>query len=300
MLLCNKYIFVLQSELKKKRVCPKKKKYYYYVPVNPLPRILKRDIRRDYAIMLTNAINSCDASHLTSFLQCFALPELYFIDEFRDATNNTLAAVQIEKNYGIQAVVNSIMICTEHIPDLVLKVKSVQIVQRKGMEGSVINIHGEYYGTKLPTHSNILERTNSNKGSISSIEDLSTIDSVMSGSEEIATIVNTKNGKSPFLQEEDNFEELLQEYFSNDNDNQDNQNNHSQSHSNSNELTSLSSSSTSDDYQSTTEPFYERDSYLQKKSTIEPIDLVCTSFMTLSLDAQHRLYQIKFVDYEVF
>lgn len=72
---------------------------YYDRRVKPFPRVLKRDIRRTYANMLINVMNSYDVELIVKFFTQFCLSNCYLFDDSSEA-------VQIQPN-AIMAMLNS-------------------------------------------------------------------------------------------------------------------------------------------------------------------------------------------------
>jgi len=78
----------------------KKPKKKYYVKVNSVPRILKRDIRRDYGRMFANVHNSTDYNMVDSFFRFIFYPDCQIIrckklipTSLKSTTNTTIDIV---------------------------------------------------------------------------------------------------------------------------------------------------------------------------------------------------------------
>jgi len=126
--------------------CEKKRKKSTYIRKNPLPRILKRDLRRDFGMMFINISNGCDCSVLSKFLSEFCLPTIRYYEY------NAGAAIHWNKP-PIRAAnhLNSVFEILSHyavnIPDYCLQMEKCTIVQREGWKGSKLVLMGKFKGT---------------------------------------------------------------------------------------------------------------------------------------------------------
>jgi hypothetical protein len=75
---------------------------YYDRRVKPFPRVLKRDIRRSYANMLINVMNSYDVELIVKFFTHFCLANCYLFDDSSEA-------MQIQPNSMISSLLNGPM-----------------------------------------------------------------------------------------------------------------------------------------------------------------------------------------------
>jgi len=125
----------------------KKRKKPYYIPVNKLPRILKRDIRRDYPNMYVNVLNSQDPELMNSFFEQFAIPTLSFSRYLPHAHRHNVP-VSRSMN-GIQTIAEGIHEEIKDFPDFVLQIQSVKIYQKEHMSGCKIIIQSLMKGTMM-------------------------------------------------------------------------------------------------------------------------------------------------------
>lgn len=125
----------------------KKQKKQYYIRANPLPRILKRDIRRDYATMLTNAYNSQDPIFVKSYFEQFYYPDSKFSGFFPGAAKVNYSVVRTADDRN--GMISLIQHDTALFPDFSVRCITNKILQREGMTGSKIVIEGEMTGTMV-------------------------------------------------------------------------------------------------------------------------------------------------------
>lgn len=124
----------------------KRIRYKYYVR---LPRVLKRDIRRQYPLMVGNVMNNHDLSHLQSFLQTFSANEVFF------ELKNTASTLGIEcsdrfehlfrqdvpevLNYrGYQWIFYYWHVLTALSPDHIVRIHNSQIISRSDSSRSKV------------------------------------------------------------------------------------------------------------------------------------------------------------------
>lgn len=129
----------------------KKKKKRYYVPVYTLPRILKRDIRRDYGPMFANVLNSTNFSLMNNFFSTFVTRDCAFIETFYDSTTALQANSPVFNNttVGQSEIANYLYTIISNFPDFMVKINSNQIIQKSGMVGSIIVFSTSMKGTKV-------------------------------------------------------------------------------------------------------------------------------------------------------
>jgi hypothetical protein len=126
----------------------KRKRKSYYIPKYQYPRILKRDVRRDYAVMLTNVLNAADENLLAKFLNRYAMNSCQYVDCFPDENINYQPFVRYAK--GIDAIVYRLIQDFSSIPDFVIRLLNSHIIQRHDTkEGSQIVCNVEFSGTKM-------------------------------------------------------------------------------------------------------------------------------------------------------
>jgi len=145
----------------------KKPKKQYYVKVNAVPRILKRDIRRDYGKMLANVFNSAEFTMIDSFLKYICKPECQIMKYRRivPLSSSSLTKRMPEPTH------NKILECGETLagfiyhsylignsfPDFVMKVTEVNISQMEGLAGSRVILEVEFHGTKPRSYQPMLD-----------------------------------------------------------------------------------------------------------------------------------------------
>jgi len=118
---------------KKRRIRQKQ----YYVPVNALPRILKRDIRREYGRMITNVINSGEFSLIERFYTDFCAPNL----QSTTITNETDGWYPSKKmDCSVQVTITALSKSFLAMPDLTLQLHGSQIIRRKDLIGSILKV----------------------------------------------------------------------------------------------------------------------------------------------------------------
>jgi len=148
----------------------KKPKKQYYVKVNAVPRILKRDIRREYATMFANVHNSTDFNMIDSFFKYLCKPDCQIM-KYKKLIPSTVATrnschnrQSIFKDEGKTVLFSASLagfilhsyLVGNSFPDFAMKVKDVGISQTEGVTGSKLIIEAEFCGTKLDTyHSSI-------------------------------------------------------------------------------------------------------------------------------------------------
>jgi hypothetical protein len=146
-------LYILPSTAKQS--VPRKKPKRYYIRKNPLPRILKRDFRRDFITMYQNVVNSQEPGMIESFFITFAVPSFHII-----VHNPMLACFGlnvIQQRQGLQAFIPE---CVQHFAafaDLVLTTEKAHIVQIEGDRGSkiVARFHGQASRMMIPNPSSV-------------------------------------------------------------------------------------------------------------------------------------------------
>mmetsp|Transcript_27941 Transcript_27941/g.30536 ORF Transcript_27941/g.30536 Transcript_27941/m.30536 type:complete len:280 (-) Transcript_27941:76-915(-) len=114
----------------------------------PAIRILRRDIRRKYAEMLTNVLNSYDLDLHRRFLQEFGNPDL--IQVFRSYPPDLLEKLSRKPhNVGIDSLIEGISRQYLAIPDIVFQLSDVKVCQRLNTPGSKIVASSMVRGTML-------------------------------------------------------------------------------------------------------------------------------------------------------
>lgn len=139
----------------------KKPKKQYYVRANPLPRILKRDIRRDYATMFVNVMNSIDLNNIDWFFRSLSRSDcqvMKFVakDSHLKHSSTSLRTYQVpsysNKSFFVEESIASFIyhsfLIGNSFPDFVFRVNEASISQTEGIAGSKVIVSAEMLGTK--------------------------------------------------------------------------------------------------------------------------------------------------------
>lgn len=141
-----------QGDLHHRFMVKKKRKQYKRLSNNPnfMPslRIFRNDIRRKYADMITNVLNSHDVNLMSQFYYEFSSPDLTHIySQFpQDLMSNLTHPSKIS---GIDQVIQSYCLNYQLAPDIVFRFDSVQVVKSTGSSGSRIIAKCNTTGTIL-------------------------------------------------------------------------------------------------------------------------------------------------------
>lgn len=122
-----------------------KKRKKSYNRVNPLPRILKRDLRRDYGSMLINTYNSANPDQVSAYFRLFAVPNCTFVGYYPAAAR--VGCSNLRSARTVQGVIDSINHDVGLIPDFTLRIMRTEILQRQGIPGCKIIIECTMKGT---------------------------------------------------------------------------------------------------------------------------------------------------------
>jgi hypothetical protein len=117
------------------------------VHVFPLPKIMKNDIRRYFARMFMNTINSAELNKIQSYFQTFMVGPCKFIAEHQASANLHLPDRMVTA--GPWLISHYVLGCFVQYPDLVLRLKNSRIVTSSGSPGSKIVMDLEVQGTKI-------------------------------------------------------------------------------------------------------------------------------------------------------
>lgn len=128
------------------------KRRIYHRRANPFPRVLKRDIRRDYGTMLLNVMNSFDGELTSKFFRTFCVQDCYKFDLFPEVKNYNLPCVR--QVNGLDQIVFSLLHDLSHTPDCVLTMRSSHIRQRSDIKGSQVVLRVLFQGTKIYQNKN--------------------------------------------------------------------------------------------------------------------------------------------------
>jgi len=133
----------------------KKPKKQYYIRANPFPRILKRDIRRDYGRMFANVMNSTDVGFVQAFFCQIAYPDCgwfqYEVPELEYVTKPYSATIKYERTLEVAEkldyFIQHTQLFTTVYPDFIVKLNEAQIVQKEGVTGSKVVLNTQMCGT---------------------------------------------------------------------------------------------------------------------------------------------------------
>lgn len=130
------------------KIIPKKSKKSTYVRKYLFPRILKRDMRREFCNMLINVMNSGDGNSVHQFFSHYCIPTTSYCEY-------NLGATMLFKKPPIRAAgeLSPLIDIMSHyacgIPDYTLTIDSCSIVQRDGVPGSKIVLKASFKGTLI-------------------------------------------------------------------------------------------------------------------------------------------------------
>jgi len=139
----------LEKDNRKDIPLPKKRRKSYYIPVNSLPRILKRDIRREYGTMIINVFNSGDPELLEHFYTQFSFPHLQEVVNKKNARDQFHP--KLKMGCGVHASVSRWMKIYTLMPDLILQLQDSQIIRRKDLTGCMLKLKIQLFSNKLYT-----------------------------------------------------------------------------------------------------------------------------------------------------
>lgn len=128
----------------------KKRKRPYYVPVNGLVRIVKRDIRRDYATMLINVYNSGDEAFVEKFLNQICIPNCqtvrfsYLSGKFNKPCR--------KYSDGIKTMIAQMKEVFDSFSDFTIKLQNAHIYRRSDMIGSKVIMDTEMQFSEMFTN----------------------------------------------------------------------------------------------------------------------------------------------------
>eukprot|EP00981_Chlorochromonas_danica_P003745 scaffold688_cov149-Ochromonas_danica.AAC.3 len=89
--------------------------------VSPFPRILKRDIRRDYPAMYANVLNTAERSCIEAFLRTFCVPSCAMEDFYLHQTSTSLERIPVVKLFSVDRIVNRLSTEIEGAPDFAMR-----------------------------------------------------------------------------------------------------------------------------------------------------------------------------------
>lgn len=139
---------MVNSSLKRKRIRNRRRIF--------APRILKRDIRRYYPVMMANVFNSYDEKTVESFLGAFAAPDMrirknallelscspLFEEQFR-------SDILPEANIGCQWTYIHFLVMKSMFPDQAMHIVSSQLLTRSDTQKTILSIQVRFDFTRL-------------------------------------------------------------------------------------------------------------------------------------------------------
>ncbi len=114
---------------------------------NPQIRIFRRDIRRRYASMFNNVVNSHDSSLLSQFLKEFAVPQLKALEEIPEDLEIKLYRMKVIQ--GQDQFVRMLGLNYLMMPDSFFRLTDIKVCQTLNISGSRIILRSEMTGTML-------------------------------------------------------------------------------------------------------------------------------------------------------
>lgn len=120
--------------------------------VHLFPRMLKRDIRREYATMLSNVINSGDRKLISAFAHTFCVRSCRMVEYYhlKDYFAQDLdQKVPVKCVDGLANIADRVSCEIDHYPDLIMVANRSEIHRHLTKQGSKVVIHSTIYGTSL-------------------------------------------------------------------------------------------------------------------------------------------------------
>jgi len=118
------------------------------------PRVLKRDIRRNYATMLVNVMNSYEVEMMVKFFSAFCVRSCYLYDDSTEALavqpiSSVNNSISIRRVRGPEYIALHLLRGMDLVPDCTIKLLAAEI--RQGLEptGSQVVCRVQINGTKL-------------------------------------------------------------------------------------------------------------------------------------------------------
>ncbi|RYG64279.1 hypothetical protein EON64_14315 [archaeon] len=125
-----------------------RKDTYYYrqkMKAPSFPRIMKHDIRREYAGLLLKAVNSSDLGSILRFMEQHCVPHCVLTDHIRQ--NLCQGAVSYVK--GAEHIGRLLFRSVEVFPDMVCRAQGSHIVRRSHEDRSDVIIHAVVQGNRV-------------------------------------------------------------------------------------------------------------------------------------------------------
>jgi hypothetical protein len=144
----------------------KRKRKSYYIRKFPIPRLLKRDLRRDIPRMVTNVLNSHDPHTISSFFRYTCVPSCFFVNGTLPPSEQKLLTSDASSLSGesshesddsatappgesLNDLINGWLMNFSVFPDMTVQLLNAQIVQSQEFKGSKIVLSCVLKGTKL-------------------------------------------------------------------------------------------------------------------------------------------------------
>lgn len=132
--------------------------------IHPFPRILKRDIRREYINMYANVMNSADCTLMARYVNRFFHPNVIFSKtEFKYFSKDNKSIIYEAR--GKQIIYNYFVLRVTNSPDFIIKMHDTQLRVDPKTNCSVITSHFTVHGTKIKSkkshHEILISRMNS-------------------------------------------------------------------------------------------------------------------------------------------
>lgn len=126
--------------------CLRKDTYYYRqkMKIPSFPRIMKHDIRREYASLLIKAINSTDLESILSFTEQHCLPHCLLTDHIRE----NVCRGEVSYVKGAEHIGRLLFRSVEAFPDMVCRAQGSRIVRRSNEEHSDVVIYAVFQGNR--------------------------------------------------------------------------------------------------------------------------------------------------------
>lgn len=128
----------------------RKRKYFDYNSrrrVNMIPRLLKRDIRRDLALMYFHTFNSCDCQYVSKFLTRFCTPDCSFRVSHTINSPPYYNDVVKLSTIGIEAKLLSYKFLISQFPDICSFLSNIEVIQRSNVSYIELRCHIKMKGT---------------------------------------------------------------------------------------------------------------------------------------------------------
>eukprot|EP00981_Chlorochromonas_danica_P001741 scaffold376_cov164-Ochromonas_danica.AAC.3 len=129
-------------------LAPRPKSRRAWRRVNPLPRILKRDIRRDFPTMIVNVFNSCDAQMACTFFMNFSVGSCH-MNSYLKEEGSRFCKLPIRRLDGLDQIMSAMSGCMVSCPDFVVRLKDAKIKQHLNREGSQLILTCHAQGTRV-------------------------------------------------------------------------------------------------------------------------------------------------------